>query len=152
MNFLRGRKNRAPPGTFVIKNKNANRLYATIRNNVHGYTQSNEQHLGKLVITSKSFFAHAFVACPDDAAILEAVLLPTHEDNKEWIAANTVDFFNELTVLYGFCWKNARAKNYKPGEGFPLNHQYQWATEKGKHKSVWLASQFSRRSKEEVFK
>lgn len=68
----------------------------------------------------------------DDAAILEAVLLPTHEDKKEWIAANTVDFYNELTVLYGFCWENARAKNYKPGEGFPLNHQYQWATEQGK--------------------
>ena len=47
MNFFKGRKNRAPPGTFVIKNKNTNRLYATIRSNVHGYTQSNEQHLGK---------------------------------------------------------------------------------------------------------
>ena len=68
----------------------------------------------------------------DDASILEAVLLPKHEESVEWIAANTVDFYNELKILYDLCEDHVRQENYKPGEGFPLNHQYQWATANGK--------------------
>lgn len=30
-----------------------------------------------------------------------AVLLPPGEDENEWLAVNTVDFFNEISLLYG---------------------------------------------------
>lgn len=30
-----------------------------------------------------------------------AVALPQGEDEKEWLAVNTVDFFNEISLLYG---------------------------------------------------
>ena len=31
----------------------------------------------------------------------EAVTLPEGEDENEWLAVNTVDFFNEINLLYG---------------------------------------------------
>jgi MOB kinase activator 1 len=31
----------------------------------------------------------------------EAVKLPPGEDLMEWIAVNTVDFFNQINMLYG---------------------------------------------------
>ncbi|EOD38426.1 hypothetical protein EMIHUDRAFT_224486 [Emiliania huxleyi CCMP1516] len=31
----------------------------------------------------------------------EAVTLPAGEDPNEWLAVNTVDFFNEINLLYG---------------------------------------------------
>ncbi|EQC39796.1 mps one binder kinase activator-like 1 like B [Saprolegnia diclina VS20] len=38
-----------------------------------------------------------------------AVRLPEHEDLNEWLAVNTVDFFNEISIVYGtileFCSK-----------------------------------------------
>lgn len=30
-----------------------------------------------------------------------AVMLPKGEDLNEWLAVNTVDFFNEISLLYG---------------------------------------------------
>lgn len=31
----------------------------------------------------------------------QAVMLPPGEDLNEWLAANTVDFYNAINVLYG---------------------------------------------------
>lgn len=33
--------------------------------------------------------------------IFEAVQLPPGEDFKEWLAVNTVDFYNAISILYG---------------------------------------------------
>lgn len=33
--------------------------------------------------------------------IMEAVKLPPGEDIKEWLAVNTVDFYNAISILYG---------------------------------------------------
>jgi len=33
--------------------------------------------------------------------MLEAVKLPKGEDALEWLAVNVVDFFNEISLLYG---------------------------------------------------
>ena len=42
--------------------------------------------------------------------LAEAVKLPPGENKKEWLAVNTVDFFNAISVLYGaleeFCTGN----------------------------------------------
>jgi MOB kinase activator 1 len=32
--------------------------------------------------------------------LIEAVRLPPGEDIKEWLAVNTVDFYNAISVLY----------------------------------------------------
>jgi MOB kinase activator 1 len=54
-----------------------------------------------------------------------AVALPKNEDKNEWIAANTVDFFNEISLLYGLVADDA-AKFTQPGDGFPPGFEYRW--------------------------
>lgn len=54
------------------------------------------------------------------------VALPENEDKNEWLAANIVDFFNEVSLLYGLCGDDA-ARYTKPGEGFPPGFEYRWA-------------------------
>ena len=49
--------------------------------------------------------------------LLEAVVLPKHEDLNEWLAMNTVDFFNELTVFFEICAEAPTHKNLKMGQG-----------------------------------
>ena len=58
--------------------------------------------------------------------LTEAVALPSGEDLNEWLALNTVDFFNELSLLYGVVVDDA-ARFTKPGEGFPPGFEYRWA-------------------------
>lgn len=60
------------------------------------------------------------------------VQLPEGEDKCEWIAANTVDFFNELSLLYGLVADQAQDKYTKPGEGFPSGFEYRWSDGTGK--------------------
>lgn len=55
-----------------------------------------------------------------------AVTLPDNEEATEWLAANTVDFFNEISLLYGLVSDDAK-KYGKPGEGFPPGFEYRWA-------------------------
>jgi MOB kinase activator 1 len=54
-----------------------------------------------------------------------AVRLPDSEDLNEWLASNIVDFFNEVSLLYGLCADDA-LRFTKPGEGFPPGFQYLW--------------------------
>ncbi len=44
---------------------------------------------------------------------------------NEWLASNTVDFFNELSLLYGICADDT-AKFKEPGTGFPPGFEYRW--------------------------
>ncbi len=55
---------------------------------------------------------------------------PSNEDINEWIAANTVDFYNELTQLYGICEQDTK-RFVEPGEGFPKAFEYRWADASG---------------------
>jgi MOB kinase activator 1 len=56
-----------------------------------------------------SQFAKKTLATLGSGSMRSAVALPKGEDLKEWIAVNTVDFFNEINLLYGtiseFCTK-----------------------------------------------
>lgn len=52
--------------------------------------------------------------------------LPDNEEVNEWLAANTVDFFNEISLLYGLVADDAQ-RFTKPGEGFPPGFEYRWA-------------------------
>jgi MOB kinase activator 1 len=51
---------------------------------------------------------------------------------NEWLASNTVDFFNEISLLYGICAEDA-PKYKEPGTGFPPGFEYRW---QGKDKKL----------------
>jgi len=57
-----------------------------------------------------SQYAKKTLATLGSGSMRSAVMLPKGEDQKEWIAVNTVDFFNEINLLYGtiseFCTKD----------------------------------------------
>jgi MOB kinase activator 1 len=55
-----------------------------------------------------------------------AVALPEGEDLNEWMAVNTVDFFNEVSLLYGIVMEEEMPA-MGPGEGFPPGFEYLWA-------------------------
>lgn len=57
-----------------------------------------------------------------------AVGLPEGEDVNEWLAANTVDFFNEISLLWGMVCKMAGGVPVaEVGQGFPPGFEYSWA-------------------------
>ena len=63
----------------------------------------------------------------------QAVVLPKGEDVNEWLAVNTVDFFNEISLLYGtiteFCLPTTC-----PVMCAGPHYQYLWADTTGKYK------------------
>ena len=54
-----------------------------------------------------------------------AVQLPPSENREEWLAVNVVDFFNEVSLLYGIV-DDDKERFTKPGEGFPAGFEYLW--------------------------
>lgn len=64
---------------------------------------------------------HVSAALPQ---ILRCVLLP----------ATAVDFFNEVSLLYGIVADGA-AQYERPGEGFPPGFEYLWVPEGAKGKT-----------------
>ena len=48
-----------------------------------------------------SQFAQHTLATLGSGSMLQAVKLPKGEDVNEWLAVNTTDFFNEISMLYG---------------------------------------------------
>ena len=59
--------------------------------------------------------------------MLSTVATPTGESLNEWLAVNTVDFFNEVSLLYGLVAGEAGELYTKQGEGFPAGFEYRWA-------------------------
>ncbi|KAF4359399.1 hypothetical protein F8388_017410 [Cannabis sativa] len=56
----------------------------------------------------------------------EAVKLPTGEDLNEWLAVNTVDFFNQVNLLYGTLTEFCTAENCPTMTAGP-KYEYRWA-------------------------
>lgn len=56
-----------------------------------------------------------------------AVALPPGEDLNEWLAANTVDFFNEVSLLWGIVCEMGGVPVAPVGQGFPPGFEYSWA-------------------------
>lgn len=54
------------------------------------------------------------------------VALPQGEELQEWIAVNVVDFFNEVSLIWGIVLETDLPP-YKAGEGFPVGFEYLWA-------------------------
>lgn len=58
--------------------------------------------------------------------LADAVKLPEGEDIKEWVAVNTVDFFNQITMLYGTMSEYCTAESCKTMNAGP-KYEYLWA-------------------------
>lgn len=56
----------------------------------------------------------------------EAVILPPGEDVNEWIAVNTVDFFNQINMLYGTLTEFCTAEECPVMSAGP-KYEYHWA-------------------------
>lgn len=59
--------------------------------------------------------------------MLSTVATPAGESLNEWLAVNTVDFFNEASLLFGLVADEASELFTKQGEGFPAGFEYRWA-------------------------
>eukprot|EP01106_Pelomyxa_sp_JSP_P002035 TRINITY_DN1307_c0_g2_i1.p1 TRINITY_DN1307_c0_g2~~TRINITY_DN1307_c0_g2_i1.p1 ORF type:complete len:219 (+),score=65.61 TRINITY_DN1307_c0_g2_i1:94-750(+) len=70
-----------------------------------------------------------------------AVTLPDGEDVSEWLAVNTVDFFNQISMLYGtiseFCTKESC-----PVMSAGPKYEYHWADSKTKKAVVCSAPDY----------
>eukprot|EP00607_Mallomonas_marina_P001057 CAMPEP_0182427616 /NCGR_PEP_ID=MMETSP1167-20130531/18918_1 /TAXON_ID=2988 /ORGANISM="Mallomonas Sp, Strain CCMP3275" /LENGTH=88 /DNA_ID=CAMNT_0024609981 /DNA_START=227 /DNA_END=490 /DNA_ORIENTATION=- len=54
------------------------------------------------------------------------VQCPAGEELNEWFATNTIDFFNDTSLLWGIvCPSDLPPQS--PGEGFPEGVEYCWA-------------------------
>mmetsp|Transcript_10254 Transcript_10254/g.11785 ORF Transcript_10254/g.11785 Transcript_10254/m.11785 type:complete len:226 (-) Transcript_10254:422-1099(-) len=51
---------------------------------------------------------------------------PEGEDLNEYIASNTISFYNDLVLLYESVVVDSRAKFVRPGSGFPPGFIYYW--------------------------
>ncbi|WVZ11703.1 hypothetical protein V8G54_016233, partial [Vigna mungo] len=56
----------------------------------------------------------------------EAVKLPPGEDLNEWLAVNTVDFFNQVNLLYGTLTEFCTPENCRTMSAGP-KYEYRWA-------------------------
>eukprot|EP01087_Luapelamoeba_hula_P010058 TRINITY_DN2645_c0_g1_i1.p1 TRINITY_DN2645_c0_g1~~TRINITY_DN2645_c0_g1_i1.p1 ORF type:complete len:215 (+),score=48.18 TRINITY_DN2645_c0_g1_i1:138-782(+) len=70
-----------------------------------------------------------------------AVVLPPGEDQNEWLAVNTVDFFNQVNLLYGsvtvFCTEATCPKMSASPQ-----YEYLWADEKTKKPRIVSAPEY----------
>jgi hypothetical protein len=68
-----------------------------------------------------------------------AVALPQDVEPNEWLSVNTIDFYNELSLLCGLVGDEWSAQ-LKPGEGFPKGFEYRWADGKKIKKPIRCSS------------
>jgi len=61
--------------------------------------------------------------------LIGAVKLPQGEDLNEWLAANTVDFFNEIRIIWDII-SEVGVGDYDIGKGFPPGFEYRWSDPK----------------------
>eukprot|EP00884_Botryococcus_braunii_P021987 jgi/Botrbrau1/8472/Bobra.0237s0089.2 len=72
--------------------------------------------------------------------IKEAVLLPPGEDLNEWLAVNTVDFYNAISVLYGTLLEFCTARSCPMMSAGP-KYEYLWADNVKVKKPIRLTAQ-----------
>ena len=64
-----------------------------------------------------------------------AVILPEGEDQNEWVAVNTVDFFNQINMLYGTITEFCTEENCPIMSAGP-KYEYNWADGKTVKKPI----------------
>lgn len=79
--------------------------------------------------------------CPDGSPsqkcllTLAQVQLPAGEDLNEWLAVNTVDFFNAVSMLYGMLTETCTSDSCPTMCAGP-KYEYRWADGKKVHKPI----------------
>jgi len=71
--------------------------------------------------------------------LLEAIKLPPGEDLDEWLAVNVMEFFNQLTLLYGSITEFCTAKSC-PIMGAGPKYEYLWANGKDIKKPLQVSA------------
>eukprot|EP00545_Synedropsis_sp_CCMP1620_P005648 CAMPEP_0119011528 /NCGR_PEP_ID=MMETSP1176-20130426/5738_1 /TAXON_ID=265551 /ORGANISM="Synedropsis recta cf, Strain CCMP1620" /LENGTH=239 /DNA_ID=CAMNT_0006964375 /DNA_START=129 /DNA_END=848 /DNA_ORIENTATION=+ len=61
-------------------------------------------------------------------SIHQAVALPKGESCAGWVAAHTVDFFNDLSLIWQVVASDPYLSSFKPGEGYPSGVEYRWSS------------------------
>lgn len=64
-------------------------------------------------------------------SMLATVVLPAGESLDEWLAVHVVDFYNDVSLMYGLVSEDAASLFTKAGEGFPPGFEYRWSSGKG---------------------
>ncbi|CAK4084383.1 unnamed protein product [Aphanomyces euteiches] len=82
-------------GRFVVRYETAESTQATMRNKTFRPKKSYSKGTKRYDLHKR---AKATLGGGDMRA---AVKLPENEDLNEWLAVNTVDFFNEISIVYG---------------------------------------------------
>mmetsp|Transcript_2349 Transcript_2349/g.6108 ORF Transcript_2349/g.6108 Transcript_2349/m.6108 type:complete len:273 (-) Transcript_2349:436-1254(-) len=81
----------------------------------------------KHVVGTKRYELHKNMQSTLGAGNLrDAVALPRGEDENEWLAVNTVDFFNEISLLYGTVAEFCTAESCPVMSAGP-RYEYMWA-------------------------
>eukprot|EP00981_Chlorochromonas_danica_P015280 scaffold11522_cov239-Ochromonas_danica.AAC.7 len=73
--------------------------------------------------------------------LLGAVKLPEGEELNEWLAANTVDFFNEVNLIWDIV-NEIGVENVAVGAGFPPGFEYRWADSRNKSPTACSGPQY----------
>eukprot|EP00542_Grammatophora_oceanica_P018170 CAMPEP_0194049160 /NCGR_PEP_ID=MMETSP0009_2-20130614/29878_1 /TAXON_ID=210454 /ORGANISM="Grammatophora oceanica, Strain CCMP 410" /LENGTH=230 /DNA_ID=CAMNT_0038695245 /DNA_START=18 /DNA_END=710 /DNA_ORIENTATION=+ len=63
--------------------------------------------------------------------IEEAVALPPGESPAGWVAVHAIDFFNDVSTIWGVMASDPYLASFRPGEGFPSGVEYRWGSEGG---------------------
>jgi len=71
----------------------------------------------------------------DDRDLREIVELPLGENLNEWLAVNTVDFFNQINMLYGTLTENCTKSTCGVMKAGP-KYEYHWVERGSKNKMV----------------
>jgi len=84
---------------------------------------------------------HAKATLGNGQNLKKAVELPDKEDLNEWLAVNTVDFFNQINLLYGGIQEFCTAESC-PIMGAGPQYEYLWADEETKKPVQVTAQQY----------
>lgn len=95
---------------FLFSNKNYQKTFKP-----HKHVPQNQTHLQQ--------YAEATLGSGD---LSQAVKLPEGEDICEWVAVNTVDFFNQISMLYGTIQDYCTAENCPIMTAGP-RYEYHWS-------------------------
>eukprot|EP00559_Dactyliosolen_fragilissimus_P002401 CAMPEP_0184864000 /NCGR_PEP_ID=MMETSP0580-20130426/13339_1 /TAXON_ID=1118495 /ORGANISM="Dactyliosolen fragilissimus" /LENGTH=232 /DNA_ID=CAMNT_0027362623 /DNA_START=52 /DNA_END=747 /DNA_ORIENTATION=- len=64
-------------------------------------------------------------------SVTEAVALPPGESCAGWVAVHAVDFYNDISTIWGVMSSDPYLESFRPGEGFPSGVEYRWSEVSG---------------------
>ncbi|CAH2354547.1 DBF2 kinase activator protein Mob1p [[Candida] railenensis] len=78
-----------------------NEVFQTIKSNNKQLDSNGNDAGGQPVSSHRDIRSYAEQTLGSDNALIQAVKLPQDEDLNEWLAVHSVDFYNQINMLYG---------------------------------------------------